>query len=94
MRRAAIVGTILWLVALFDVAIAQTYFCDRPTKPYIPSFSTDRFEMENARDEVERYTRRMREYIDCLKNESDDAVEEHRRVINEWNDAVSNFNNR
>jgi len=50
--------------------------------------------MENARDEVERYTRRMREYIDCLKNESDDAVEEHRRVINEWNDAVSNFNNR
>ena len=74
--------------------IAQTYFCSRPSKPYITSYSNTRSQMENTRDDVERYTRNMRDYIECLNNESSDAVDEHRRVINEWNDAVSAFNNR
>lgn len=50
--------------------------------------------MENARDEVERYTRRMREYVDCLNNENNDAIDEHRRVIRDWNSTVSSYNNR
>jgi len=82
------------LVALSHSTFAQTYYCDRPRKPYIPSYSTDRSEMENARDEVERYTRRMREYVDCLNNENNDAIDEHRRVIRDWNSTVSSYNNR
>ncbi len=50
--------------------------------------------MESTRDDVERYTRRMREYIECLANEQNDAVDEHRRVVNDWNSAVSSFNSR
>jgi hypothetical protein len=74
---------------------AQTYYCDRPSKPYIPMGSySERYEMESAKDDVDRYLRDMREYLDCLRNESDDAADEAKGVLREWNDAVSSYNMR
>jgi S-adenosylmethionine:diacylglycerol 3-amino-3-carboxypropyl transferase len=93
MNKTAITFAVLASVIASSNASAQSYFCDRPRKPYIP-YSTSRSEMESTRDDVERYTRRMREYIECLANEQNDAVDEHRRVVNDWNSAVSSFNSR
>jgi hypothetical protein len=89
--RAIVVA---WLASILGPTSAQSYFCDRPSKPYIPSYSTDKYEMENAQSEVERYTRRMKDYVECLNNENSDAISEHKRTISNWNDAVSSFNNR
>ncbi|MCK0198298.1 hypothetical protein MWN34_15395 [Ancylobacter sp. 6x-1] len=90
---AVAIGCLI-LIATVVPSPAQSFFCDRPRKPYIPSYSTDRSGMERAQDDVEHYTRRMKEYVECVQNEQADAVDEHRRVIREWNDAVSSYNNR
>jgi hypothetical protein len=50
--------------------------------------------MESARYDVERYLDDMNEYRECLANELEDAGNEARRLIDEWDSAVSAFNNR
>jgi hypothetical protein len=50
--------------------------------------------MTQTDDEVNRYVRRMNEYLQCLQNESSDASSEAKRVINDWNYEVDTFNSR
>lgn len=69
-------------------------FCSKPTKPYLPSYSTDKYQMESARDDVERYTSKMRSYLSCLTDEQEQSISEHKRLIEEWNSSVSYYNNR
>jgi hypothetical protein len=49
--------------------------------------------MQMAQNEVGDYLRKMKEYVECLGNEQNDAVDEDKRVLDDWNEAVSNFNN-
>lgn len=75
--------------------VAQSYWCDRPDEPDIPSGRyADWDEMEEAEAEVEDFISEMNDYRECLSNELDDATREAEWVIDEWSDAVSDFNNR
>ena len=81
--------------ALFFGLAAQADYCSRPNKPFIVSgYTSDRSSMQSTKDDVERYARRMREYVECLGRESKDAEDEVRRVMREWNDAAASYNRR
>ena len=74
---------------------SQSYSCDRPDTPYIRSGSSaDYDQMQRTQREVENYFSEMDDYLDCLKNESDDAVGEANHVQDEWETAVRRFNNQ
>jgi hypothetical protein len=76
-------------------AQSQTYFCDRPRKPDLPSgYFEQEYSMRAAEFEVNEFFRKIRLYTDCLSDESTDAVSEARRVKQEWDAAVSAFNSR
>ena len=91
--RASHLALALTLIA--GPAFAQSYYCDRPRKPDIPSgYSADYDEMERAQDDVKGYMDDMQDYLDCLNSESDDAAFEARRVSRDWESEVSTFNNR
>ena len=74
-------------------AEAQTYYCSRPSEPYIRSgYSADYDQMERTRREVEQYLDEMNEYRNCLANEHEDAEDEAEQVISDWETAVRRFN--
>jgi hypothetical protein len=82
---------LLW-TASTQLALAQP-FCDRPSRPDIPSFGAGLSSMQESKGEVDDYSNQMNEYIDCLTQEENDAADEYKQVIDEWNDAVEQFNN-
>jgi hypothetical protein len=89
----------LFLLLIVSVAAfpttAQTYYCIRPYKSHIPMGSfADHWEMEMAQDEVDDYLRDMREYLDCLSREHDDAAMEAKGVVRDWEIEVDNYNSR
>jgi hypothetical protein len=76
-------------------APAQTYLCSRPGKPDIPmGSSADQREMETGRDEVDDYLDQMREYLDCLSREHDDATSEARLILGNWEIEIDIYNAR
>lgn len=76
-------------------APAQTYFCSRPSEPDIPTASyADHWEMEMAQDEVDDYLEEMREYLDCLIREHDDAAGEAKLILEDWEFEVDIYNSR
>lgn len=84
---------------LFFSFAAQAY-CSRPGRPFIVGgYGMSQYNMESTRDDVRRYVRGMREYVDCLDRErrdldgreSRDAENEVSRVIDEWRSAVSSY---
>jgi hypothetical protein len=88
---------LLFATALLVASGGQTlsYYCSEPSKPSIPSgYYAERYEMESAKDDVDRYIRDVNEYIDCLNEEAEDARNDARRVVDEWDNAVSDYNNR
>ena len=86
---------ILSIAMLNDKSVAQTYYCDRPSQPDIPSgYYEGYWEMENARNEMDEYIDDMNEYIDCLTMERDDAVDEANRAVSELDDAIQIYNSR
>ena len=54
----------------------------------------EHWEMERAQSELEEYLDDMREYSDCLEMEREDAAMEVNRVLDDWNDSVTAYNNR
>lgn len=70
-------------------------FCSEPSEPSVPSgYSADEYQMERARREIEDYLSEIEDYKACLLNaarEADDAAES---IIDEWNWAVRQYNNR
>lgn len=74
---------------------AQTYYCSRPSEPNIPSpYSADYNRMERAQRDVEEYFDDMRDYIDCIQSEIDDAIREAEMVGNDWDSTVRRFNSQ
>ena len=75
--------------------LAQSYYCDRPRKPYIPSgYYAEQYEMERAIDDVESYAKKADDYIDCLAMEADNMRTEANRVIDELNGEIDSYNSR
>jgi hypothetical protein len=72
-------------------AISQTY-CDGPGEPYISSaYTADYDKMKRTADEIEEYVEDMNAYVDCLRNEHDDAQSELSNVLSDWESAVRRF---
>lgn len=94
MRPTIVVVFVLTMIA--PPASAQMMFCDRPSRPYfLPNgYSASFNEMQNAEWEIDRYLDRMRDYIECLADEVDDADAERSRVLRDWNYEVDAFNSR
>lgn len=73
---------------------ALAYFCSKPSEPYLPNGSSSNVgEMETAQDEVRNYMGEMKQYVECLQDEIDDAVREANDLQSRWNSEVSSFNN-
>jgi hypothetical protein len=88
-------ATFIFVVGISPCAFAQTFYCDRPKEPYIPiAYDADYSSMQMTQSDVDSYLRKMKDYVQCLSNEQDDAVVESKRVLGDWNDAVAQFNNR
>jgi hypothetical protein len=83
---------IVVLALLTNPSRAQTYFCDRPAKPscLIMLGSGDQYGFDSCRDEVLRYQRSVQEYLQCLRMEADDAADELKKTIRQFNDCASN----
>ncbi|MBB5690398.1 hypothetical protein GXW77_03385 [Roseomonas alkaliterrae] len=75
------------VVALAGAAEAQMH-CDRPRKPYCADqFGPflDQADFLICRHEVEDYRRAIRRYLDCLRDESEEAVSALNRAIDAFN---------
>ncbi len=76
-------------------ALAQFRYCDRPSKPHIPSgYYAEQYQMESAIDAVKSYARRVDDYVDCLATEASDIRAEERRVIDDLNREIGSYNSR
>jgi len=72
-----------------------SYFCSKPSEPYIPDgYSADSYTMNSARDEVEYYISEVNNYIECLNDEISTVRSEAGDVVDEMENAISNYNNR
>ena len=84
-RIAFLVAAVL---AAPGVSSAQGLWCQPPSKPYgaegFGAFA-DEFDVRQCRDEVEEYRRRMRAYLECLREESEVALRDINRVIDAFN---------
>lgn len=70
-------------------------YCSEPSEPTIPSGDyAESYEMESAKDEVESYVDEIQDYKQCLAQCIDDANSTATNIIDEWESAVSDFNNR
>ena len=88
------VGVVVLGILLFpQVAVAQSYLCTRPSKPDIPTFAAGYSSMQSAQRDVDDYLSSMKQYVECLSNEQNDAIREDNNVLDDWNDAVNRFNN-
>lgn len=66
------------------------YFCSEPSSPYcVNSYGafTDGYDFEDCKREVEQYGSEVEDYLECLNDESEQA-------ISAYNDAVEGFNRR
>ena len=85
MIRAALPLAVILVSA--TPALAQL-FCTPPPEPSCIdtlSMSRDNFTFQMCRAEVEDYRRRVRQYIECLRDEQDQAIQRLNRVIDRFN---------
>ncbi len=69
--------------------------CTRPQPPSIPSGANAELDlMRTVRTDVDAYLDRMQAYIDCLARENTDAAADAERVVELWNAALQNFENK
>jgi hypothetical protein len=90
--------SILMLCAIMGVTPSTAgafAFCNEPSEPSIPGgFYADKYAMERAKREVEEYLDDMREYKQCLLIAAQQADNDAESIVEEWNRAVQNYNNR
>ena len=83
------------LVCLWSVSSFGYWMCSEPNAPSIPSGSyADRWEMEAAQSEVNDYLDEVQAYKDCLLREMEEANSEAEDLVQEWRDAVDEYNSR
>jgi hypothetical protein len=88
MRNARNILPGIFLFAALSPANGQLYFCDRPREPScIDTLAVLRDEVtfQSCRYDMEDFRRRVREYVECLHNEQDDAI----RVLNKTKDRFN-----
>jgi len=69
--------------------------CFEPSEPSIPSgYYAEPYQMESAKNDVESYVDGVQSYKQCLAQCIDDANSNAENVIDEWNSAVRQYNNR
>ena len=69
---------------------AWAYFCSEPSAPYCATSYgpfNDGYDFEDCKRSLERYGSDVETYLDCLRQESDQA-------ISDYNDAIDSFNRR
>mgnify|MGYP003587363506 CR=1 FL=1 len=84
-RIAFLVAAVL---AAPGVSSAQGLWCQPPSKPYCAEgfgAFVNEFDVQQCRAEVEEYRRRMRAYLECLREESEVALRDINRVIDAFN---------
>lgn len=88
MTRLLIIGFLM----LLPISAQASMFCNRPSTPYclIGLGSADRFGFDSCRQDMLRFQRAMRDYLECLRVESEDAADELRRAIRQFNDCANN----
>lgn len=85
-----ILASIAAVLVLFTAPAHAMYFCSEPSEPYcVNNYSafSDAYEFEDCKRDVENYADDVNQYLDCLADESQAA-------INAYNDAVEAFNRR
>lgn len=69
---------------------SQAYYCSKPSAPYCASsFSdfADEYDFNRCKREMESYKDDVNSYLDCLKREADNTIQE-------YNSSVESFNRR
>jgi hypothetical protein len=69
---------------------AYFMYCDEPDPPYCAdgySEFEDQWEFQSCLSEMESYEDDVNEYVDCLRTNSSEAIDE-------YNDTVSDFNSQ
>ena len=79
----------------FSFNVFASCYCSEPSEPSIPSgYYAESYQMKSARSEVESYLDEVQDYKQCLAQCIDDVNSEAEDVIDEWNSAVQQYNNR
>jgi hypothetical protein len=92
MRTATTI--IVSLVAL-PFGVHASCYCSEPNKPSIPTgYYAEPYQMESAKSEVESFLEETQDYKQCLVDCIEEANSNTEEVIDEWNSAVQQFNNR
>jgi hypothetical protein len=89
MRRQA---AIAFLSSIFMYPACAQPLCDRPEKPScVPLLieAEDEAEFDMCQGEIMTFKSRMKEYVDCLRSEEDDAIKELNSAVDEWNECAS-----
>jgi hypothetical protein len=83
------------LTAMVSTVDARPYRCsgfgylrlERPEKPscFTMPFEGDDILFEDCRSQMQSYKSSMRDYLDCLKAESDEAIEEYNSTVRSFN---------
>lgn len=88
-------ATLTLIFCLFISKQSFSYFCSKPSEPYIPDgYSADSYTMNSASDEVEYYISDVNNYIQCLNDEIMSVRSEAENVVSEMEYSISNYNNR
>lgn len=75
------------LAACVPIAQAQSY-CSEPAEPSCISMlgiSRDKFTFQLCRDEVEHYRQEVQDYVECLRDDQEDAIAQLNEVIERFN---------
>lgn len=78
----------LLLTILVSASPALAAYCSEPSEPYcldILDDASDRSDIESCRWEVESFVSDSQEYVRCLKQAADEAVEKSNDSITKYN---------
>ncbi|MBK1866388.1 hypothetical protein [Taklimakanibacter albus] len=92
---------VLILVLLFQGVGSAIAFCSKPSAPYCAErydAFADEYEFRSCRSEMDSYRSEIEDFTNCNNREAQEAIDKARReneeALNEYNEAVSSFNNR
>lgn len=79
----------------FSFNVFASCYCSKPSEPSIPSgYYAESYQMESARSQVRSYLDEIQDYKQCLVQCIENANSEAASVIDKWNSAVQQYNNR
>jgi hypothetical protein len=92
------IRTIIWSAIILAISSSNLYaycHCSEPIEPSIPSgYYAQPYQMKSAKSEVESYLDEIQAYKQCLSRCIVEANSKAEDVIDQWNSAVRQYNNR